>query len=67
MSQRTDTKDRIARALVLHAARVAATEQAEWITASPLLRGLPEGDCNSLNRMIRCYQCCPTGGAAFRL
>lgn len=44
-----------------------SSDQLQRRAASPLLRGLPEGDCNSLNRMIRCYQCCPTGGAAFRL
>jgi hypothetical protein len=45
MSQRKDIKARIARALVLHAARVAATEHAEWIAAiAHELEHLPRGD-----------------------
>jgi hypothetical protein len=45
MSQRADLKDRIARALVVHAARVAAPEHAEWIAAiAHELEHLPRGE-----------------------
>lgn len=33
MSQRAEIRDRIARALVAHAARIAASDQADWIAA----------------------------------